>query len=468
MIRYLLYRIALFIPTLLVISLLAFGLSKVAPGDPVLIIMRNNPDSDLNYSERIYNQIATRLGLNKPTFYFGIKPVAYPDTIYQITKRTHRENLQLLIAQYGNWEQIEAYYKSLLSFEEQVALLPDTISKRTRNRLKKLEELYTANKTVKIQTILNNLDTTISKNSIVSEKIGPHFNTLKDSYTEISASASPYKLYIPSFQWYGFDNQYHNWISKFIIGDFGESYIDGQPVAKKMKSAVFWTLLMNSMAILIAYLLSIPIGVRSAVERGSIFDKGMSLVLFMLYSLPTFWIATLLILFFTNSEYGMDWFPTHGLGDQSPDRPFGEWFWDLIYHLILPVFCLTYGSLAFISRQMRGGMIDVLRQDYIRTARAKGLDQGKVVWKHAFRNSLFPIITLFASVFPAAIAGSVVIEKIFGIPGMGRETIMAINSSDWPVVYTVLMLAAILTMLGILIADILYAVADPRVKFNKS
>lgn len=468
MIRYLLYRIALFIPTLLVISLLAFGLSKVAPGDPVLIIMRNNPDSDLNYSEKIYNQIATRLGLNKPTFYFGIKPLAYPDTIYQITKRKHRENLQLLIAQYGNWEQIEAYYKNLLHLEKQIALLPDTISRRDRNRLKKYEDLYSSNNTNKIQTILDSLESTSSRNNTLKERIGSYVARLNHSYSAILTNASPYKLYIPSLQWYGFDNQYHNWISNFIVGDFGESYIDGQPVAKKMKTAVFWTLLMNSMAIIIAYLLSIPIGVRSAVQRGSIFDRGMSLLLFMLYSLPTFWIATLLILFFTNSEYGMDWFPTHGLGDQSPNRPFGEWFWNLMYHLILPVFCLTYGSLAFISRQMRGGMIDVLRQDYIRTARAKGLNQGKVVWKHAFRNSLFPIITLFASVFPAAIAGSVVIESIFGIPGMGRETIMAINSSDWPVVYTVLMLAAILTMLGILIADILYAVVDPRVKFNKN
>lgn len=468
MIRYLLYRIALFIPTLLVISLLAFGLSKVAPGDPVLIIMRSNPDSDLNYSEKIYNQIANRLGLNKPTFYFSIKPAAYPDTIYRITKRVHRENLQLLVAQYGNWEQIEAYYNNLLRLEKQIALLPDTISRKDRNRLKKYEDLYSSNSANKIQTILDSLESTSSRNNTLNKTVGPYIATLKSSYSAILSKASPHKLYIPSLQWYGFDNQYHNWISNFLVGDFGKSFIDGQPVAKKMKTAVFWTLLMNSMAIIIAYLLSIPIGVRSAVQRGSIFDRGMSLLLFMLYSLPTFWIATLLILFFTNSEYGMDWFPTHGLGDQSPDRPFGEWFWDLIYHLILPVFCLTYGSLAFISRQMRGGMIDVLRQDYIRTARAKGLDQGKVVWKHAFRNSLFPIITLFASVFPAAIAGSVVIESIFGIPGMGRETIMAINSSDWPVVYTVLMLAAILTMLGILIADILYAVADPRVKFNKN
>lgn len=115
---------------------------------------------------------------------------------------------------------------------------------------------------------------------------------------------------------------------------------------------------------------------------------------------------------------------------------------------------------------MRGGMLDVLQQDYIRTARAKGLGERKVIWKHAFRNALFPIITLFASVFPAALAGSVVIEWIYNIPGMGNLTLSAINERDWPIVYTVLMLSAILTMIGILIADVLYALLDPRVRFK--
>lgn len=158
--------------------------------------------------------------------------------------------------------------------------------------------------------------------------------------------------------------------------------------------------------------------------------------------------------------------PARGMGSLPSTAPFWDRFVESLSHLILPVFCLTYGSLAFISRQMRGGMLDVLQQDYIRTARAKGLGQRAVVWRHAFRNALFPIITLFASIFPAALAGSVVIESIFNIPGMGKLTISAINQQDWPLVYTILMFSALLTMIGILVADALYALLDPRVSYT--
>ena len=163
----------------------------------------------------------------------------------------------------------------------------------------------------------------------------------------------------------------------------------------------------------------------------------------------------------------MDWFPTHGLGDISEDDSFWDIFWMRAYHLVLPVFCMSYASLAFVSRQMRGGMIDVFQQDYIRTARAKGFAEQLVIWKHSFRNALFPIITLVASIFPGLLAGSLVIEVIFSIPGMGKLTIDSIYARDWPVVYTILMFSALMTMIGILVADLLYAWADPRVSFAK-
>ncbi len=187
----------------------------------------------------------------------------------------------------------------------------------------------------------------------------------------------------------------------------------------------------------------------------------------MLYSLPVFWIATLLQVFFTTPEYGMDWFPTAGLSELPPTAPFWERLLDQTAHIFLPVVCLTYGSLAFISRQMRGGMLQVLDQDYIRTARAKGLPERRVIWRHAFRNALFPIITLIGSVFPSILAGSVVIEVIFGIPGMGKLTVDAIFARDWPVVFAVLMMASVLTVAGLLVSDMLYAWADPRVRFQK-
>lgn len=204
--------------------------------------------------------------------------------------------------------------------------------------------------------------------------------------------------------------------------------------------------------------------------RGKFLDGFSTAMLFILYSIPSFWIATILLVFLTVASYGISWFPTGGAYTmelhQNAATPMSTYIIDVLHHLVLPVFCMTYGSFAFLSRQTRGSMLGVLRQDYIRTANAKGLAEEKVIWKHAFRNSLFPIITLFSSVFPRALSGSIAIELIFNIPGMGQLALTSITARDWPLVFAISMLAAVLTMIGNLIADLLYGVADPRVTFK--
>ena len=223
-------------------------------------------------------------------------------------------------------------------------------------------------------------------------------------------------------------------------------------------------MLISVISLIIVYLLSIPLGVFSARKKDTRADSIVTTILFILYSLPSFWIATLLIVFLCNPEY-IEWFPPYGVGDVE-GKGFFEGFKIRAYHLILPLFCWSYGSLAFLSRQMRGGMLSVLRQDYVRTARAKGVDERKVVWKHAIRNSLLPIITLFGNIFPLMISGSIVIEIIFSLPGMGQYLYQAIVFKNFPVVSTIVMMLGFLTMLGFLIVDILYAVVDPRIKFD--
>ena len=471
MLQYLLKRVLIFIPTLLVISLLAFGLSKAAPGDPVELKLRGfGPDQqNLANAERIYRETADFLGLNKPVFYVGLSSAAYPDTLYNILRRDHRENLAKLVAQYGNWEQIEAYYHQLLkmNYTLQVASQQQE-SNAFRSVRSNLQQLFLSYSDARITSLLDEAMTLAVQDSSLQAALQRPIQELQRSYEAIKKNARPGLLYLPDIKWYGLDNQYHNWLAGFLRLDFGISYYDSRPVADKMEDALFWTILINGMAILLAYLLSIPLGVFSAVWKDSLFDRSSTVILFILYSLPSFWIGTMLLVFFTTPEYGMDWFPSIGLGNLPAEAPFWNRFWETASHLGLPVLCLAYGALAFISRQMRGGMLSVIRQDYIRTAWAKGLSSRTVIWKHAFRNSLFPIITLFASIFPAVFAGSVAIEVIFNIPGMGKLTIDAITQRDWPVVYTVLMLSAILTMAGILVADFLYAWADPRVSYSRN
>jgi peptide/nickel transport system permease protein len=464
MLKYILKRILLFIPTLIVISFLAFGLSKCTPGDPV----DNFLSEDMQHTERSYRQAVERLGLDKPVFYFNFTAKAYPANLYTVIHKYKREAASKLIGQYGNWPQIKAYYEKLDAYEEAIALLPDTIGEKAKAKvLPELKLLETDYKDISILNRFRRIDNALASDSTLNAGQMANFDRLKKSYETIKSNPTRGKLYIPAFYWYGADNQYHHWIDKFLRGDFGISYLNGQPVSSKIWNALKWTLLINGVAILIAYLFSIPIGVFAARRQGKPFDRITSVILFMLHSLPSFWVATLLIVFLTTPEYGMDWFPTLGLGD-IPD---GAGFWEVIrlraWHMVLPVFALSYGSLAFISRQMRGSMADVLRQDYIRTARAKGLKEKAVVWRHGFKNALFPIITMFASVLPASIAGSVVIEVIFNIHGMGKVVVDSIFRDDWPVVYAVLMLASVLTVVGILLADILYAVIDPRVRLGK-
>ncbi len=469
MFRYILKRIFIFIPTLFAISLIAFWLGKIAPGDPVETCRGAGGESEFVMTSDAYEEIYEEMGLNKPMFYFALSTAAYPDTLHKIPGRYRQKSLSKLIDQYGNWDDIQVFKMKTELFSKAVSNTPEGLDQNNKIALRRASSrLLEEYKDVKINSHLKVIESTVfeSKDSLTQLHFKELSRELIASYADVKNKSSRVKQFIPDFKWYGFDNQYHAWWTNFIKGDFGMSCLGGQSVIERIKTPIFWTLIINLIVIVLVYILAIPLGVFSAVKKDSFIDKTISLGLFMLYSLPTFWIGTMLLVFFTNPEYGMNWFEGAGLGDLPSSAPFWDRFWETARHLILPVFCLTYGSLAFMSRQMRGGLLEVLNQDYIRTAKAKGLNNNQVLWKHAFRNALFPMITIFAVVFPAAVTGSVVIEVIFNLPGMGREVVRAIESKDWPVLYTILMLVAILTMLGNLVADILFAWADPRVKFK--
>jgi peptide/nickel transport system permease protein len=467
MIQYLIKRLLIFIPTLLVISLLAFGLSKMAPGDPLEKLPDSGIQNSLDDQERIRRENARLLGLDKPAFYVAFTSKAYPDTLYKILKKTHRQTLSKLVAQYGNWEQIQSYYHQIGKVDYEIEQLDKAGHKEHLRSIRPtLKQLYISHHNDRITSLLDQVETAVANDSLLQAALTNSVKRLRRNYQNVRAKQKRHLLYIPALAWQGWDNQYHNWLVDFVQFDFGISYFDGRPVASRMKDALFWTIILNLAAIFMAYLISIPLGVFSAIWSGSVFDRSTTLLSFILYSLPSFWIATMLVVFFTTPEYGMDWFPSLGTGELPDDAPLWSRISETASHLILPVFCLTYSALAFISRQVRGGMLNVIRQDYIRTAWAKGLDSRKVVWKHAFRNALFPVITMFANILPAVFAGAVVIEVIFNIPGMGKLTVDAIFQRDWPVVYTVLMLSAALTMAGILLADLLYALVDPRVSYR--
>jgi peptide/nickel transport system permease protein len=235
-------------------------------------------------------------------------------------------------------------------------------------------------------------------------------------------------------------------------------------VIRKIGERLPATLLLSILAILVIYLLTIPIGVSSAVKADSPYDRIMTVAVFVGYATPGFWFALMLIMFF---GVHLRWLPISGM------RPWYVEYYgflgaakDLALRLILPVASLSLVSLAGITRYMRSSMLEALRQDYIRTARAKGLEESRVVYRHALKNALLPIVTIASMILPYLIGGSFIIETIFAWPGMGRLGYEAIMNYDYPTVMGVGVIATLLTLLGMILADVLYALVDPRIKYE--
>lgn len=510
MFKYVLKRLLYFIPTFIVISLITFMLGQMAPGDPVELKLKggmggsaNGQSSEKMAGEKAYMELSEKLGKNIPAFYFSITSAAYPDTLYKIPRQMERKNLDRLINMYGSWDNVSGFYRQAKNLETKLFqfsnsnLDPTSYEKlkAIRDNTSELFINYDDNKLTQslsiiqqsvIHTATIKIDSVQTKTLQPFTSVLPEVNSLVASYTKLKSEKNSSNNYIPAFHWYGTSNQYHRWlfgdvpwfgkndnpskVSKgFFRGDFGNSILDNRPVASILIEAVKLTLIINFFEFLLIYIIAIPLGVSLAVKKGTSYDRIVTTVNFMLYSLPGFWIATMMIIFFTNDYYAswMNIFPTHGIGKTGADFSFWERLVDRAYHLALPMFCMLLGAFAFISRMMRGSMLNVIRQDYIRTAFAKGLEPNKVYWKHAFRNSLIPIITMFASFLPAMISGAVIIEYIFTIPAMGRISYESVVARNFPVLFTILMFAAILTMLGNLLADILYGFVDPRISLTK-
>ncbi len=260
------------------------------------------------------------------------------------------------------------------------------------------------------------------------------------------------------------------WLKDVVVhGDFGTSAsVDqGKPVTELIFERLPVTLSLNIWAVLFTYLFAIPLGVYAAIHADTFFDKSSAFMLFLLYSLPVMWVGLLLQSLFCE---GGQWplFPLKGLTPPNAEQ-LSTWGyqWELLRHYALPVLCLTYGNFAGLSRYARNGMLEVIHADYIRTARAKGVPEHWVIWRHGFRNALITLITLFGGLLPSLVAGSLLVEYIFNIPGMGTLSLLALSSRDYPLQMALFAFSGMLTLGGVFLADMLYLAADPRIKLQR-
>jgi peptide/nickel transport system permease protein len=458
MFQYIIKRLALTIPTWLVISVVIFSLSRCATGDAVSDKLGNNAESNSSsrLSDGLYAETAHDLGLDKPTFYVSFLPAAFPDTLYKVLRRDEREALEHLIWQYGNWTAISGFHNQTSAFLSKIT--KNTEGTIFQNNVQQLLIQHTDEAiSFHLQELKRLSDTTIFKTEIA--KIAETYNFLKQNPTTE-------QLYKPKIHWFGTDNQYHYWLSQFLKGNFGSAK-DDQTVSEKLKGPLSITFILSLFAIILAYIIGVPLGVFVATNRHTRLGQWAMRSIFAVYALPTFWLATLAAMFLTTHSYHLKLFPNVGL---ASDVPIGATIWQTLFlsagHLILPILCMAIHPSTVIARQMQGAISDVLKKEYIQTARAKGLPQRRIVWHHAVRNALTPLITLLGQLIPTMIVGAFAIELVFNLQGMGRTTIDAIFSKDWSVVFAVLMLLSLVILMSNLLVDILYRWFNPRVRFS--
>jgi peptide/nickel transport system permease protein len=261
---------------------------------------------------------------------------------------------------------------------------------------------------------------------------------------------------------------YFKWLNSIGHGDFGTSFTQQKQVAIIVAERIGPTLLLTVPSLFLGYLFAVPLGLYSSAKSGTVRERTLSTILYMLYSLPAFVAAIFLQSLFSVTLRGTVLeLPLAGMtSDGFKEMSFLGQTWDLTKHLFLPVLCYTYGVLAYDSRFIQANMAEVTKQDYIRTARAKGVKEFTVYVKHAFRNTLIPFVTLIGLTFPALLSGSVILERIFNWPGMGSQLIESVYTRDYHLIMAIVLLYSIMTLIGQLLADLLYAFADPRITYD--
>ncbi|MBA2663941.1 MAG: ABC transporter permease [Bradymonadaceae bacterium] len=498
MTSYIIKRLILMIPTFAVISLIIFVVLNFAPGSPAGATVggdgMENVSADARESYRIFKE---QFGLDKPVmfntryaltaeevtaelavvgdFYRPVCPAEGEAPPNCITLAERPTSARIIAAQ----EQIEDWGDYIVPHLFAIASTHERVDVRRQaaNRLSQNAQRRLINEYGRTQT---------PEERAHNQSVSAENNRMRSWTLPASAGAEEVDQLLaehwgPWFEQHGarFDYSLGNKIGIFFTDtrfarywanllrfDFGVSTVDKKPVMATIIKKLGYTITLSFFSLFFAYIISVPLGVWSAYNRGTKTDDGVTLTLFLLYSLPSFFAAVLLLRFFAMGD-PVKWFPAGGfVGNNAELMSTLQYMQSVGWHLLLPVICLTYGALASLSRYARTGLLDVIRADYIRTARAKGLSESMVVIKHAVRNGMIPILTLLGALLPSLISGSVVIEFIFNIPGLGLYLFESITMRDYNAIMGCLLMSTVLTLFGMLVSDVSYAVVDPRISFD--
>lgn len=454
--QYIVKRCLLAVPVLLLVMMLAFLLSRLVPGDGAMAMLSlQGVEAGSPVASEEYRRNYLTLGLDKPYFYFSVNPDYYPSNLNGVVELTRREEISALLKQKISFESIAEFLQVRDRFLEEIKTNPDyktpVFTEIQRDILFKIQ-------LPELRSFIESFDPVL--------KLMTSYGPLMESVQNMEKSKKSW--YFPVIRWHGTENQFHKWFTEIIRGNPGISYRDGRPVSEKISSALKWTITLLGLNILISLLISLPSGLIAGFKAGGRFDRISHVIWLALYTMPVFWLASLLILYFTTAEYAswMNIFPLPGLWLLPDDSSFLESLHHFAKYLILPVICLSANDIAFLSRIIRDNVIAQKSKLYVLMAKARGLSDAYIVRHHILPNIMVSLITVVGGRISSGFAGALLIEIIFGIPGMGRLIHQSITTADWNVVFGVLVVIGIITFMIMLITDILYAWVNPKIRFE--
>lgn len=463
-IYYLFKRIAWIVPTLVVVTMITFFLSYTQQGAFVTsdcLFLGSSTTPPDYYTDCVHAE-RTKRGLNKAPFILSIHPLSQPDSLYLFTDPLEYSAVRTLCFRYGNWPLIQTFRQHifhLIVIQDEVMGADTTDRPDIKFLLQDVREL-SAN-------LLRESDASHIRNSLrgLEEKVSVlGFSDLRQEWVQLMRSweqvelrSQRWKTWVPIVSWHGWDCQYIDWLSAVIFRfEFGQND-SNRDVIRTINALLPQTLLFTGTGILLAFILSIPLAVWSARHAGRNLERLTGLGLLMLDSVPSFWMALMLLMIFADPEF-LGWFPSSYL----PYAPTGK----RIASMILPLLTFTYGSLAFLTRSLRASILEVYQQPFIRIARTQGYSERFILFRHVLRPALLPTITVLGTIFPVLVSGSVILEGIFNINGLGYTILKSTLNNDQNVILAIFSLSAIMTLAGYLVSDFLYALADPRIRFT--
>jgi peptide/nickel transport system permease protein len=450
--KYIVKRLLLLFPTLCMVCFIAFTLRNLVPGDTAesYLLNQGNLTSDPAIKKKEYEKIYRRLYLDKPVFYFSVLPHYYPPNIHGFTDPELRFLIKSLLKKGYGIEDILEYNEMANLFLQQWQGI------KFPEREKWMSAFTFREDPEKIRRFISGRPESKQLNTV-------QFLTFLEKMEKNKST-----FFWPEFYWYGAENQFHKYISGVINLDFGLSSKDGKSVISKMGNAMKWTFSLLMFSLFLLFLISIPLGLFSGRYEGGILDKWTEKISVILYAIPVFWLASMLIIFCTSEQYSkfLHFFPSVGMWYDQSQSGFIAVLLQHSKQLILPVLCLTLNDFAFLIKWIKTNTIEQKNKPYIKLAIAKGLTNNNILFRHILPNVGVNIVAVLIGIIPSAFAGSLLIEVIFNIPGMGRLLYNSIFAADWNVVFGILLFMSFITVIINVAGDILLAKINPKIHYH--